>query len=142
MSAAMDPARTLRLVHGALLTGSLLFAGVVVWLTQQDLVEAQPGLEILQWAAAGFAVVAIGPALVLRSLLARAARANPSPEAVLRAGLVPAAVLEGAILFNLVAWLLTDSQVPNAVAALLPFLASCAMWAFGPPADDDARTRR
>lgn len=136
MNASQDPIRQLRIVHGALLGGCAMFAGVVAFVTASNTEPPPQGLEALQWVGVLVAVVSIVPAIVLRSMLAkRAAAPAATPatrEAIARLALMPAAVLEGAVLLNLVAWMVTDSQWPNAVAALLPFLASLGMWIAGP----------
>lgn len=142
MNASQDPIRQLRIVHGAMLGGCVMFAGVVAFVTASNTEPPPHGLEALQWIGALFAVVSIGPAFGLRAVLKKRAATAPDPAALTNLALLPAAFLEGAILLNLVAWLATDSQWPNAVAAILPFLGSVALWRLGPgiePRSDAAR---
>ena len=71
---------------------------------------------------------------LFRKQLQQQPHVSPGDRAA-RLGILPAAILESAILFNLVTWMVTGSQWPNAVAATLPFAVALAFARKGPPAD-------
>lgn len=122
-----SPVASLRIAEFALLFGSLVFAGVVAYLTSAKLLEGPSPLpEAANWAAAAFAVLALPLSFLLRRGVERSLRNTArmrSDEAHARARVLGMAVFEAAILVNLVLWLLTGEQWPNAVAAVIPFCA-------------------
>jgi hypothetical protein len=122
-----SPVASLRIAEFALLFGSLVFAGVVAYLTSAKLLEGPSPLpEAANWAAAAFAVFALPLSFVLRRTVENSLRNTPgmrSDEAHARARVLGMTVFEAAILINLVFWLLSGEQWPNAVAAVIPFCA-------------------
>jgi hypothetical protein len=125
-----SPAAAARLIQFALLSGVVLFAVVIGVITD----EAGPIADAdfhgpIAWIGGAFALLCTGIAFWLRNvlptLMAKVTALSPRERAV-RAGLLPAATLEAAMLFNLVGWLVRNDPWPTAVFALLPFCCAVA----------------
>lgn len=125
-----------RLIHGALLSGALVF-GVVVWFLTRDGGLGGEPVPMLGDVALILAGVMLVAAVSLRALLKnRAARASGADRALLcfQAGLVPIALLEGAILFQLTVWMVNGAPMPAAAVAGFLWLVAATLW---PPSPDD-----
>lgn len=128
-----------RILETALLTGPVVFAVVVGFVTAGDPSPVDAGLPgFLPWAFAGFAAASLPLAFVARRIVRSAG--GDKPEAARRASarIVSMAVLEAAMLANLTMWLATREQWPSAVAALLPFCGGLAKVLTPMRVDDDA----
>lgn len=131
----------IRILETALLTGPVLFAVVVGFLTAGDPSPQDIGLpESLPWGFAAFAVASLPIAFfagrAARGAVPASGGRHSSRHA--RARIVSMAVLEAAMLANLTMWLATREQWPNAVAALLPFCGGLAQLLTPLRSDDDA----
>jgi drug/metabolite transporter (DMT)-like permease len=115
----------LRLICIALLVGVLIFAVVVAFVTQgmDDPLLAQES-GIVATIAALFILIAVPAGFLLRGRLWASARNLEGDQRMLRysAGTIALmASLEGCILLNLVAWLLTANPIPNVPVAVVAF---------------------
>jgi NaMN:DMB phosphoribosyltransferase len=130
--------RALQITMAALIIGLLFFAGIDVVLQAQGKVPLVPGLEVISYVAAGYAVVILGAWLVVMRATASAARKKllAAPEVTtqrvieLYAGrmITGAALLEGIAFFFLTAyliagqpWTLAGGLVSAALLALVHF---------------------
>ena len=125
-----SPATAARLIQFVLLSGSVA-AAVVIGVIADDagpIAEADFH-EPIAWAGGAFAVLCTAIAFWLRNalpaLMAKGTNLSPKERAI-RVGLLPAAALEAAMLFNLVGWLVRNDPWPTAVFALLPFCCAIA----------------
>lgn len=112
-----------------MLLGVVVFAGVILYLTLSGTLPESDVGPVLPWLGVGFAVLSVPLAVLARVAGQKSAKQNPNmaaAERAARAAIVPAAILESAMLFNLVVWMISGSQVPNAVAAVLPFAVALA----------------
>lgn len=112
-----------RMVCFALLFGMVMFTIAVAVMLQVNDGKGllQPPLIELNIPVIGTGIAAGLSALLLRSVLSRRAEAAPKEQragARFRATLVPLALLEGACMFALVAWMMNGNAVPNLVVAL------------------------
>ena len=112
-----------RMVCFALLFGMVMFTIAVAVMLQVNDGKGllQPPLLELNIPVIATGIAAAATALLLRSTLGRRAEATPKEQraaARFRATLVPLALLEGACMFALVAWLMNGNPVPNLVVGL------------------------
>jgi hypothetical protein len=138
MHSSDTSAQKVRILQFAMLLGALVFAAVVLVFTRNGEMPPQDVGPVLPWLGAGLAVAATIAAVTVRATFRKQLQQQPhvSPgDRAARLGILPAAILESAILFNLVTWMVTGSQWPNAVAATLPFAVALAFAIKGPPAD-------
>lgn len=118
--------RTLQIITLAMVTGVLLFAGIVVFLqlTQDAGPNAATGV-IISTLGAGFAVAAFVMHLVVPSLIARQQARSASDEQLYEVfqskTIIGLALLEGAAFFNLVAGMVEQQWWSLAVAGGLVF---------------------
>lgn len=113
-----------RLLFVALLLGmvapAIVFAAVLASNDWRGL--GDPPVPELGWAATLFGIAIAPIALLLRGRkLAAAEAAPPERQGMLRfqARLLPIAMLEGAVLLNLVAWLLNGTVLPTVPVAVV-----------------------
>lgn len=109
----------------AILGGALLFAVVVPFLLPREGGGiVQPPQPVLDMVAVGFGAVSLIVVQVLHKLLLQRADAAPPEQAAtaqFTALLLPLALLEGAMMFSCVAWLLNGSTLPCAVVFAVLF---------------------
>ncbi len=136
-TSSLSPSQV-RLIETAMLSGPVVFAVIVGFLTAGDPNPVAPDFpEFLPLGFAVFAVAALPIAFVLhRSLLSGGRDRMRLGVQRIAARFVSMAVLEAAMLSNLVMWLLTREQWPSAVAAVLPFVAGVAQACLPIRADD------
>lgn len=129
----------MRVVEFALLGSCVLFAGFVAYFTSANEPISTEGVPSeVRWAAAAFALCALPISYWLRRSVEAKLRGTtslPSDEIRARSRVTGMAALEGAILANLVMWLASGDQWPNAVAAVIPFAAGLAQ-ALAPQSDE------
>ena len=119
--------RGLRLVYFAIAAGAIVFAGVVFVIMQEGLLgDVASDLGIVAWVGAGFPLVILPTAFAMRGALCGKAAAEDAIERrfeLFRSSVIVfAALLESAILFNLVAWLVVGEAALNGGVAI-------AVWA-------------
>lgn len=127
-----------RLVFFALLIGMVLYTITVAVVLQTNggkgvSVAAVPMLDtVVIGATAGLVIAAFAMRAVLGASAARQQGAARS-HALFAATLVPLALLEGACLLALTAWLLNGNAVPNLVAALVALSMAITVVPFSDP---------
>lgn len=134
MAPSLPTLSQLQILRAALLTGPLLFAGVVAFVPI-DMPPAAEPLALLSPIATGVAVVAFVLQPVIARVLRRrlAASSDEQRGAAIQARLIlPLAVLEGAILLQVVVWMVSQEPMPHAAIAGALWLAAVAT---GIPAD-------
>ena len=110
------------MIQVALLMGPLVL-GLVILTLEPTAGSSAEGFESLQLIAALLAPCSLPVAYLVRARMRRNAKsmqALPASQQAVALQLPQAAILEGAILFNLVVWLATNQPWPNAAAALIP----------------------
>lgn len=101
-----------RLMHGAMIMGVLIFAGVIRWFVQP---EPLPAMPMWVWAPLGFAVPAFFVAGIVRGRLApNAEREKRQAQAI-----VVWALGEGVALMGLVVILVTGYWYPAGLATII-----------------------
>jgi hypothetical protein len=121
----MPTIATLRIVYAALIFGCVVFAAVVFALTRAGGLGTggAPALQTFGTIAAGLALPMVPVAFLTRGRAFARAAAAPGDGASVKSYttgvLVFAALLEGALLLNLTAWLVSGDPLPNAAVALV-----------------------
>ncbi len=129
-----DAIRGLQIVYAAILLGALMFGVIVLVLRLEGLLDLGDGadLEIVTWMAAGVGVIMIPVGFVVRSVMrGKAASAEDEGmrmELFRGSTIVFAAMLEGGILFNIVALLLVGNFALNGGVALLGWAVAAALF--------------
>ena len=136
----LDPAerlRAARLIAAALILGQLIFVGIIAWIGPRLATGPMPPLT---WGAAILGAVAVPASLAVRAVRMSRAHAQEGWQrlaGVMTATIAGYALLEGAGLLNLTAWLVTGSPIPNAAVAGL--LIGVQILLFPQPAHFDPR---